>query len=207
MEDYNLYPLEAERRLKEANESLKRILVAKDIGTPRQVLLSFLNSTKHFLFPLDKKHKGKLVGYEEWREEIKNKLANSIIDKYFYDLRNVATKSCEDFVNVAWEIQGPTTIEGPLQIRTNEGFFKMEDGRLISIEENIKNFRIKGIYFKKNPPGYESYDALSLCKIHLDNLNEILESFIKRFITNKKIGRNDICLCGSGKKYKRCHGK
>lgn len=24
---------------------------------------------------------------------------------------------------------------------------------------------------------------------------------------NKKIGRNDLCPCGSGKKYKKCHGK
>ncbi|MCK5667485.1 MAG: SEC-C domain-containing protein [Gammaproteobacteria bacterium] len=23
----------------------------------------------------------------------------------------------------------------------------------------------------------------------------------------KKIGRNEPCPCGSGKKYKRCHGK
>jgi preprotein translocase subunit SecA len=23
----------------------------------------------------------------------------------------------------------------------------------------------------------------------------------------KKIGRNDVCPCGSGKKYKQCHGK
>ena len=22
-----------------------------------------------------------------------------------------------------------------------------------------------------------------------------------------KIGRNDLCYCGSGKKYKNCHGK
>jgi len=22
-----------------------------------------------------------------------------------------------------------------------------------------------------------------------------------------KVGRNDLCPCGSGKKYKRCHGK
>ena len=25
--------------------------------------------------------------------------------------------------------------------------------------------------------------------------------------TGKKIGRNDPCPCGSGKKYKKCHGK
>ncbi|NCO43949.1 hypothetical protein GW889_00260 [Candidatus Berkelbacteria bacterium] len=23
----------------------------------------------------------------------------------------------------------------------------------------------------------------------------------------KKVGRNDPCPCGSGKKYKKCHGK
>ena len=23
----------------------------------------------------------------------------------------------------------------------------------------------------------------------------------------KKVGRNDVCPCGSGKKYKQCHGK
>jgi preprotein translocase subunit SecA len=24
---------------------------------------------------------------------------------------------------------------------------------------------------------------------------------------NEKVGRNDMCSCGSGKKYKHCHGK
>ena len=26
-------------------------------------------------------------------------------------------------------------------------------------------------------------------------------------IHHKKIGRNDLCPCGSGKKYKKCHGR
>ncbi|MDP6101823.1 MAG: SEC-C metal-binding domain-containing protein [Dehalococcoidia bacterium] len=31
----------------------------------------------------------------------------------------------------------------------------------------------------------------------------------KRFILRQhgKVGRNDKCPCGSGKKYKRCHGE
>ena len=30
----------------------------------------------------------------------------------------------------------------------------------------------------------------------------------KPFIrTENKVGRNDLCPCGSGKKYKQCHGK
>jgi preprotein translocase subunit SecA len=28
----------------------------------------------------------------------------------------------------------------------------------------------------------------------------------KQAVTTKKAGRNDPCPCGSGKKYKKCHG-
>ena len=33
------------------------------------------------------------------------------------------------------------------------------------------------------------------------NINEI------EIEAAKKIGRNELCYCGSGKKYKQCHGK
>lgn len=29
---------------------------------------------------------------------------------------------------------------------------------------------------------------------------------LPQFLARKKFGRNDICPCGSGKKFKRCHG-
>ncbi|MBQ3408519.1 MAG: SEC-C domain-containing protein [Clostridia bacterium] len=30
---------------------------------------------------------------------------------------------------------------------------------------------------------------------------------IKLDITKEKVGRNELCPCGSGQKYKQCHGK
>ena len=30
---------------------------------------------------------------------------------------------------------------------------------------------------------------------------------VPRTPTGEKIGRNDPCFCGSGKKYKQCHGR
>ena len=36
---------------------------------------------------------------------------------------------------------------------------------------------------------------------------EILLNPIKPVIADKKVGRNEPCLCGSGKKYKKCCGK
>lgn len=36
---------------------------------------------------------------------------------------------------------------------------------------------------------------------------EILQQHKETVHTETKIGRNDLCYCGSGKKYKYCHGK
>jgi preprotein translocase subunit SecA len=33
------------------------------------------------------------------------------------------------------------------------------------------------------------------------------ESKEQPFVRGQKVGRNDPCPCGSGKKYKQCHGK
>jgi uncharacterized protein YecA (UPF0149 family) len=38
-----------------------------------------------------------------------------------------------------------------------------------------------------------------------ENLDAGRATPVKR--EGEKIGRNDPCPCGSGKKYKRCHGK
>ncbi len=43
-----------------------------------------------------------------------------------------------------------------------------------------------------------------------DKIHQIMETESRQSSINnigKKIGRNDLCPCGSGKKYKKCHGK
>ena len=40
-----------------------------------------------------------------------------------------------------------------------------------------------------------------------NNLGLVYENAIEKNEDGKKIGRNDPCPCGSGKKYKNCHGK
>jgi preprotein translocase subunit SecA len=37
------------------------------------------------------------------------------------------------------------------------------------------------------------------------NLEEAVVTTVRR--DDKKVGRNDPCHCGSGKKFKKCHGK
>lgn len=44
-----------------------------------------------------------------------------------------------------------------------------------------------------------SYHVDILCKEYLKSLGYTFPQF-------SKVGRNDTCPCGSGKKYKKCHG-
>ena len=37
-----------------------------------------------------------------------------------------------------------------------------------------------------------------------DHTGRVVQPFVR---TTPKVGRNDPCPCGSGKKYKQCHGK
>ena len=92
-----------------------------------------------------------------------------------------------------------------------------------------KNFKDSKFYFEKdivfNPKNENSY--LYLAKIFNEDKNDILEERrqennpeprqrkaipSRRPISsqqqkrNLKVGRNDPCPCGSGKKYKQCHG-
>ena len=85
----------------------------------------------------------------------------------------------------------------PLQAYAMEGyqiFESMQD----NIDEQIANFLLnmqitKNVETKPQKP------------IHTNDGKEHLKSKPKK--NDKKIGRNDPCPCGSGRKYKMCHGK
>lgn len=84
----------------------------------------------------------------------------------------------------------------PLQAYALEGydiFDKMQD----NIDANIVNFLLKlNVNINRKP-------------VQKGIANDGKESLKKEPATNKKkkIGRNDLCPCGSGKKYKNCCGK
>ena len=84
----------------------------------------------------------------------------------------------------------------PLQAYALEGydiFDKMQD----NIDANIVNFLLKlNVNINRKP-------------VQKGIANGGKETLKKEPATNKKkkIGRNDLCPCGSGKKYKNCHGR
>ncbi|MFO7886580.1 MAG: preprotein translocase subunit SecA [Desulfobacteraceae bacterium] len=92
--------------------------------------------------------------------------------------------------------------QNPLIIYKKEGF-EMFQGLIDRIKEETLHilFRIK-ISMPEEVNSIKKTDNNNLVMSHSD------ESAVKKPITraNPKIGRNDPCYCGSGKKYKKCCG-
>ena len=65
----------------------------------------------------------------------------------------------------------------------------------------IKNAEKKNKEMAKLGNKFTSNDLLTIFN-DIPNYNEISEQFISLIIKNR--GANDICICGSGKKYKQC---
>lgn len=85
----------------------------------------------------------------------------------------------------------------PLQAYTMEGY-EMFEQTLNRIDDTIAQFLLKANI-------EQNTEMKSTIK---GNTNESKEGTTNRTVVNKdKVGRNDLCTCGSGKKYKNCCGK
>ena len=84
----------------------------------------------------------------------------------------------------------------PIQAYTMEGF-EMFDNLLIKIEDLTAQFLLKA-EVKQNTERKQTLKGVA------NDGKETVKNSPKRV---SKIGRNDLCPCGSGKKYKNCCGK
>ena len=86
--------------------------------------------------------------------------------------------------------------ENPLQAYTIEGFDMFEE-MLQRIEKQTSIYLLKSEI-------RQNLEAKEVATVKKTNIDEPVTKKPKRI---KKIGRNEPCPCGSGKKYKRCCGK
>ena len=89
----------------------------------------------------------------------------------------------------------------PLAVYKNEGhelFQNMMDGVRHDLVHNIFNLNIQRGQAPKQT-------ASPMAKVVNANRGDMKKTAEK--VEGKKIGRNDPCPCGSGKKYKHCCGK
>jgi len=106
------------------------------------------------------------------------------------------------------------------EITKSEGKFRFEESCLSFPGKTITTTRFKhvyikcdnmegSIYFYADPNDWQQQAECACIQHEIDHLNGITmfkriakpEQYIR---STERIGRNDLCFCGSGKKYKRC---
>ena len=86
--------------------------------------------------------------------------------------------------------------ENPLQAYTMEGY-QLFDNMLNKINSEIS------VYLLKSEIRHNT-ERQTVSKKMITNYGKDTVKIQKK---SQKLGRNDPCPCGSGKKYKQCHGK
>jgi len=87
----------------------------------------------------------------------------------------------------------------PLVVYKSEGHKMFQD--LISVIQN----QVSRLIFNLNLGNLSGFEVNKVDSKEPLNLPKS-EQTDRSSINNSKIGRNDLCPCGNGKKYKRCHG-
>ena len=129
---------------------------------------------------------------EEVTQEFEKAITLQVVDKYWMEHINTMSHLREGI-----HLRGYAQ-EDPLRAYTMEGF-DMFDSMLQKIDQDVSVFLLKA-EIRQNIERKE----VSKKKITNEGGKEPAKQKPKRV---KKIGRNDPCFCGSGKKYKHCHGK
>lgn len=154
-------------------------------------------------------------------DEVVEKLTNICIDNYDNKFKEIPKSVMDDFekaialrvIDTHW-MENINTMshlregiglrgyaqENPLQAYTMEGF-EMFDRMLANIDKDITTYLSKSEV-------RQNLERKEVVKSNTIRTNESDSSKSKREPKRtEKIGRNDPCPCGSGKKYKQCCGK
>ena len=128
---------------------------------------------------------------EEVQNDFEKSISLRIIDKYWMNQLD-EMEALKEGVGLRGYAQS-----NPLQVYALEGF-QMFDNMMASISAEISNYLL-------NAEIRQNIERQEVKNIRTNSSEEGTKSAPKR--AQKKIGRNDPCPCGSGKKYKQCHGK
>ena len=129
---------------------------------------------------------------EEVSQEFEKVITLQVVDNYWMEQINTMSHLREGIY-----LRGYGQ-EDPLRAYTIEGF-NLFDKMLQAIDKDVSVFLLKA-EIRQNIERKENTETMTTN----DSEAEPVKRKPKRV---KKIGRNDPCPCGSGKKYKQCHGR
>ena len=170
-----------------------------------ELLSEKIESTFKILIPIDKWVEEEGVDEEEIIKRVKNEVNQKLIDKrnkYSRELFEFAEKRVMLFqIDKDWRehLAAMDMLRGSVNLRALGGrdpFYEYKKESFDYFDEMLSN---------QNEKVLKTLFKLELVAKNEDN------TVVKKVnpstnIVSKKIGRNDPCPCGSGKKYKICHG-
>jgi len=172
-----------------ANENLlKKDIKTKDIlNKSEEDVIDYLSKA------VIKEYEDKLSEIPtEVKEEFEKVITLQVLDNYWMEQINTMSHLREGI-----HLRGYAQ-EDPLRAYTMEGF-DLFDSMLQKIDKDVSIFLLKA-EIRQNIERKPQEKKL----LTNDNDDTPIK---KKPIKKAKIGRNDPCPCGSGKKYKQCHGK
>ena len=128
---------------------------------------------------------------EELRNEFEKAISLRVIDNHWMDHIN-AMSLLREGIYLRQYAQ-----ENPLQAYTTEGY-EMFDNLLASIDQDISRYLLNA-EIRQNIEREQVIQGTPN-----EDKGKVKKQTPKRV---KKVGRNEMCPCGSGKKYKQCCGK
>ena len=166
---------------------LRKDIKVEDLNekTPEEVI-EFINDK------VVKEYEKKLSDLpEEIRDEFEKAISLNVIDKYWTENINALAHLREAVMMRGYGGQDP------LRAYSMDGV-EMYENMLVNIDKDITLFLLKA-EVKQN------IERKEVVKNKLTNDKD--ETTTRTQAKSKKVGRNDPCPCGSGKKYKQCCGK
>ncbi len=171
------------------NENLlKKDLKLKDINSLKEEeLIDYIAKA------VIKEYEDKLKDIpQEVTEEFEKVITLQVLDNYWMEQINTMSHLREGI-----HLRGYAQ-EDPLRAYTMEGF-DLFDSMLQKIDKDVSIFLLKAEIRQNIERKPQEKKLLT---------NDTEEKPVKKKpIKKQKIGRNDPCPCGSGRKYKQCHGK
>ena len=129
---------------------------------------------------------------EEIVDEFEKVISLNVIDKYWMEQINTMSHLREG-ISLRQYAQ-----DNPLRAYTEEGF-ELFDKMLQNIDKNITLYLLRAEV-------RQNIERKEIVKNKVTNDNDTTKAITTK-TKKQKIGRNDPCPCGSGKKYKQCCGK
>lgn len=210
-EEYNLIALN------DYSPYFNEYYLKKEIGEPIDMLKQKMNPKfKRIIMDLEKLHQHGYTDIIVKLLDLSSDTRNKIVD--CIDL--IVSKTIKDgkFHDASLVIlSNPQDSKSGFGITMMSGLSKNREEMLQRLEgfSKIKKYQQKAFeWLAIGKYADDKYWAINEC-IYLkyeEEYSEELEQAVKKLLTKPmawttKVGRNDPCPCGSGKKFKKCHGK